>query len=97
MYLSDPARAAKVAKYISEDGAGCASITVPCIAPAQATNTRPGQTHRRNLEFARDLLERGGFRPIGYLLIGVPHGATGSYYSYGVATTRTASSLRGVP
>ena len=45
MYLSDPARAEKVAKYISEDGAGCSGITVPCIAPAQSTNTRPGQTH----------------------------------------------------
>lgn len=45
LYLSDPARAAKVAKYVSEDGAGCASITVPCVSPAQTTNTRPGQTH----------------------------------------------------
>ncbi|HKP57232.1 MAG TPA: hypothetical protein VJV78_10945 [Polyangiales bacterium] len=56
MYLSDPARAAKVAKYISEDGAGCASISVPCVAPAQATNTRPGQTHpiegQRHVEVA---------------------------------------------
>ncbi|HKP64320.1 MAG TPA: alpha/beta fold hydrolase [Polyangiales bacterium] len=45
MYLSDPARAAKVSKYISLDGAGCANIPVPCVAPAQTTNTRPGQTH----------------------------------------------------
>jgi pimeloyl-ACP methyl ester carboxylesterase len=56
MYLSDPARAEKVAKYISEDGAGCASITVPCIAPAQTTNTRAGQTHpiedQRHVEVA---------------------------------------------
>src|SRR5262245_16691550 len=56
MYLSDPARAAKVAKYISEDGAGCASISVPCVAPAQSTNTRPGQTHpiegQRHVEVA---------------------------------------------
>jgi len=44
MYLSDPARAAKVAKYVAEDGAGCPDIDVPCIAPAQTTNTRPGQT-----------------------------------------------------
>jgi pimeloyl-ACP methyl ester carboxylesterase len=56
MYLSDPARAAKIAKYISLDGAGCASITVPCISPAQTTNTRPGQTHpipgQRHVEVA---------------------------------------------
>lgn len=44
-YLSDAGRAAKVAKYIALDGAGCASITVPCISPAQTTNTRAGQTH----------------------------------------------------
>jgi len=57
MYLSDPARAEKIAKYVAEDGAGCpASIDVPCIAPAQTTNTRPGQTHplegQRHVEVA---------------------------------------------
>jgi pimeloyl-ACP methyl ester carboxylesterase len=56
MYLSDPARAAKVAKYVAEDGAGCPDIEVPCIAPAQTTNTRPGQTHplegQRHVEVA---------------------------------------------
>ena len=56
MYLSDPSRADKVAKYISEDGAGCASISVPCVAPAQTTNTRAGQTHpiegQRHVEVA---------------------------------------------
>jgi pimeloyl-ACP methyl ester carboxylesterase len=46
-YLADPSRAAKVAKYIALDGAGCQGIpaSVPCAAPAQTTNTRPGQTH----------------------------------------------------
>jgi pimeloyl-ACP methyl ester carboxylesterase len=43
-YLSDAARAAKVEKYVALDGAGCEGITVPCVAPAQTTNTRPGQT-----------------------------------------------------
>jgi pimeloyl-ACP methyl ester carboxylesterase len=43
-YLSDAARAAKVEKYVALDGAGCQEITVPCVAPAQTTNTRPGQT-----------------------------------------------------
>ena len=56
MYLSDAGRAKKVAKYIAEDGGGCASISVPCIAPAQTTNTRPGQTHpiegQRHVEVA---------------------------------------------
>ena len=44
MYLSDPGRAAKVEKYVALDGAGCANIPVPCRAPAQTVNTRPGQT-----------------------------------------------------
>lgn len=52
MYLSDPAHAEKVAKYVSLDGAGCGDIPVPCVAPAQTTNMRgtqtdplPGQKH----------------------------------------------------
>lgn len=45
MYLSDPERAAKVAKYVALDGAGCGDISVPCVAPAQTTNTRGVQTH----------------------------------------------------
>jgi len=45
MYLSDAARAAKVAKYVSLDGAGCSGVTIPCVSPAQTTNTRPGQTN----------------------------------------------------
>jgi len=46
-YLADPSRAAKVAKYVALDGAGCEGIpaSVPCVAPAQTTNTRAGQTH----------------------------------------------------
>ena len=41
-YLSDPARAAKVAKYIAIDGQDCPEI-VPCIAPNQ--EALPGQAH----------------------------------------------------
>ena len=42
MYLGDPARAAKVAKYIAIDGRPCVS-NVPCIAPNQ--DGHPGQAH----------------------------------------------------
>lgn len=45
-YLGDPARAAKVAKYISLDGFGCSAAmtaNVPCIEPNQAS--LPGQSH----------------------------------------------------
>jgi pimeloyl-ACP methyl ester carboxylesterase len=41
-YLGDPARAAKVAKYVAIDGAPCPDV-VPCLAPTQETN--PGQAH----------------------------------------------------
>jgi len=41
-YLSDPGRAAKVAKYVAIDGRPCPDA-VPCIAPNQAAN--PGQAH----------------------------------------------------
>jgi pimeloyl-ACP methyl ester carboxylesterase len=41
-YLENPARAAKVAKYIALDGRPCPTV-VPCVAPNQAG--LPGQTH----------------------------------------------------
>ena len=41
-YLGDPARAAKVAKYIAIDGAPSPEV-VPCLAPTQ--ETLPGQAH----------------------------------------------------
>jgi pimeloyl-ACP methyl ester carboxylesterase len=45
-YLGDPARAAKVAKYISLDGFGCSpalNANIPCIEPNQ--RSLPGQSH----------------------------------------------------
>jgi hypothetical protein len=42
LYLSDPTRAAKVAKYVAIDGSGCPDV-VPCIAPTQSR--LPGQSH----------------------------------------------------
>ena len=39
VYLSDPARAAKVAKYVAIDGSPCPAV-VPCIAPTQAAAPR---------------------------------------------------------
>ncbi|HEX7133982.1 MAG TPA: alpha/beta fold hydrolase [Iamia sp.] len=41
-YLSDPAQAAKVAKYVAIDGQPCPD-TVPCVAPTQ--EGFPGQSH----------------------------------------------------
>jgi pimeloyl-ACP methyl ester carboxylesterase len=42
LYLSDPAHAAKVAKYVAIDGQPCVDV-VPCLAPTQENN--PGQSH----------------------------------------------------
>jgi pimeloyl-ACP methyl ester carboxylesterase len=42
-YLAMPDKAAKVAKYISLDGAGCGSGDIPCVAPSQ--EMLPGQKH----------------------------------------------------
>jgi pimeloyl-ACP methyl ester carboxylesterase len=42
VYLGDPERAAKVAKYVAIDGGACPDV-VPCIAPNQEGN--PGQAH----------------------------------------------------
>jgi pimeloyl-ACP methyl ester carboxylesterase len=45
-YLSDPAHAAKIAKYVSLDGQGCDAAdaaAIPCIAPSQ--QNQPGQKH----------------------------------------------------
>jgi pimeloyl-ACP methyl ester carboxylesterase len=42
-YLTDPARAGKVAKYVAIDGRPCPDAGVPCLAPTQSNN--PGQSH----------------------------------------------------
>ncbi|WP_158548543.1 alpha/beta fold hydrolase [Blastococcus sp. TF02A-26] len=43
LYLSDPAQAENVAKYVAIDGRPCPEGPVPCLAPTQAMF--PGQTH----------------------------------------------------
>ncbi len=46
---------------------------------------RPGNTDRANLETMRDLLERTGWTPRGYVVIGEPHAAPTGYYGYGLS------------
>jgi hypothetical protein len=47
---------------------------------------RPGTTQLRQLEFTRDLLERGGHTPLGYIVVAVPRRTAGGYYhSHGIA------------
>jgi pimeloyl-ACP methyl ester carboxylesterase len=62
MYLADAARAAKVAKYVSLDGSGCAAAeaaSVPCIAPSQTT--LPGQKHVEVATSAESFVEQFKF------------------------------------
>jgi pimeloyl-ACP methyl ester carboxylesterase len=57
-YLSDPARAAKVAKYVAIDGAPCPDV-VPCVAPTQENN--PGQSHVEVATSAESFAMQYGF------------------------------------
>ena len=62
MYLGDATRAAKVAKYVSLDGSGCAAAetaNVPCIAPSQAN--LPGQKHVEVATSAESFIEQFKF------------------------------------
>lgn len=43
-YLTNPANANKIAKYVSLDGVGCANLNIPCIGLAAADNDDWGQT-----------------------------------------------------
>lgn len=49
---------------------------------------RPGNTAHSQLEFLRDLLERAGRTPIGYVLLGRTDRPTHGYYSYAYAQSR---------
>ena len=49
---------------------------------------RMGKTRRRNLEMVRELLDRSGKVPRGFLLIGAVPVLTSSYYGYGVHQRR---------
>jgi tyrosine-protein kinase len=46
--------------------------------------TRPGHTNRVNFEIMRDLLERIGQTPAGFLVIGEQQGRSAAYYGYGM-------------
>ena len=46
--------------------------------------SRPGNTDRANIEFMRDLLDRSGVRPMGFVLVGMTSPVPSSYYyAYG--------------
>ncbi|MEO8092006.1 MAG: P-loop NTPase [bacterium] len=49
---------------------------------------RPGNTARSQLEFVRDLLERAGRRPRGYVMLSRAERLARGYYSYGYAQPR---------
>lgn len=49
---------------------------------------RPENTNRSSFELMRDLIERTGRPPSGFLLIGDTPGRTSSYYTYGLGANR---------
>ena len=56
---------------------------------------RPKTTQLRQLEFTRDLLERGGHTPLGYIVVGVPRRTAGGYYhSHGIAAVEAPTPPR---
>jgi hypothetical protein len=56
---------------------------------------RPGTTQLPHLEFTRDLLERGGHTPLGYILVAVPRRtARGYYHSHGAAAMEPRAAPR---
>ena len=100
--------AASRAEYVVVDtpplGEVSDALTFAGAVDATILVARPGTTQLRNLEFTRDLLERGGHRPLGYIVVAVPRrGTSGYYHSHGVAAleqrppprrARTASARR---
>lgn len=72
------------AEYVVIDTAPLGEVSdalrVAQIVDAVILVARLGNTRRRNLQITRDLLERTGRTPAGYLLIGGDQGATGTYY-----------------
>jgi capsular exopolysaccharide synthesis family protein len=61
------------------------ALTISRLVDDVIVVARSGQTNRTNLTIMRDLLERAGRPPTGYLLIGEAPGASTSYYAHGVA------------
>jgi capsular exopolysaccharide synthesis family protein len=57
---------------------------------------RPGNTNRAQLEMVRDLLERVGKRPLGYIMLGGEEGFSRSVYSYGHARQQASLPVRRV-
>jgi capsular exopolysaccharide synthesis family protein len=56
------------------------ALRIAQVADAIILVARVGNTRRRNIEITRELLERTGASPTGYLLIGGKQGTTGAYY-----------------
>lgn len=61
------------------------ALTISRLVDEVIVVARSGHTNRTNLTIMRDLLERAGRPPTGYLLIGEAPGASTSYYAHGVA------------
>jgi capsular exopolysaccharide synthesis family protein len=94
--------AAHRAEYVVVDtpplGEVSDALTFAKAVDATVLVARPGRTKLRDLQFSRDLLERVGHTPLGYLLIAVPRrGARGHYHAYGVAAPAPRPAARRAP
>jgi capsular exopolysaccharide synthesis family protein len=78
------ASAREQAEYVVIDTAPLGEVSdalrVTQLVDAVILVARLGNTRQRNLEIVRDLLERAGQTPAGYLLVGGDQGTTGAYY-----------------
>jgi Mrp family chromosome partitioning ATPase len=93
--------AASRAEYVVVDtpplGEVSDALTFASAMDATILVTRPGTTQLRNLEFTRDLLERGGHTPLGYVVVAVARRPTGSYYHASVAPLLAPRRPRSAP
>jgi capsular exopolysaccharide synthesis family protein len=94
--------AAHRAEYVVVDtpplGEVSDALTFASAVDATLLVARPGRTKLRDLEFSRDLLERVGHTPLGYLLVAVPQrGTRGYYHAYGVTAPAPRAAARRAP
>ena len=90
--------AASRAEYVVVDtpplGEVSDALTFASAVDATILVTRPGTTQVRNLEFTRDLLERGGHTPLGSIVVAVQRRQTGAYYRSSIAAVEPRPARR---
>lgn len=87
--------AEELADYVVIDTAPLGEVSdalrIAAVVDDVVVAARPGQTDRAHFVNMRDLLERSGITPVGYVVVGVNTGSNSSYYTYGFPGRRGAS------